>query len=456
MMQYPGRSVYKGIALGRIEVYRKHDDQVSRKKISDVDAEIGKVRTAVIQARGQMQRSYETALKEAGEESAAVFNVYQLILEDEGFLDPVLDMIRTQKVNAGYAVDVTRDKLSEMFAQMEVDKVISTRGLKADACLYGELIFDVNSAYFDNHGGYDFARQFYTDAYKSAIEIVGGEQFILSAVMHADERNRAMSEALGRDVYHYHLHVVYIPVVEKQVLWSKRCKDKSLVGTVKETITQVSSSKKWKSLPAVDEQGKPILQKNGKPVLRKSYSVLQDDFFNAMRAAGYTDVERGERGSSEEHLTVTQFKAEREQERLAVLEFQVEKKEKALQKIEQKIEVQKGTAATFAEIDNMGRKTLMGKVEFSQQEAGDLKQLAKKGVAANTTIKDLQRDLKSARRDAQIWKRRYEELKEQAKDFLAAVRKAPERVISFISNVLHTEQAQPPKVQRQRESTVER
>lgn len=167
-----------------------------------------------------------------------------------------------------------------------------------------------------------------------------------------------MSEALGRDVYHYHLHVVYIPVVEKQVLWSKRCKDKSLVGTVKETITQVSSSEKWKSLPAVDEQGKPILQKNGKPVLRKSYSVLQDDFFNAMRAAGYTDVERGERGSSEEHLTVTQFKAEREQERLAVLEFQVEKKEKALQKIEQKIEVQKGTAATFAEIDNMGRKSL--------------------------------------------------------------------------------------------------
>ena len=345
---------------------------------------------------------------------------------------------------------------AEMFAQMEADKVISTRGLKDDANLYGELIFDVNSAYFDNHGGYDFAKQFYPDAYKSAIEIVGGEQFILSAVMHADERNQAMSEALGRDVYHYHLHVVYIPVVEKRVLWSKRCKNKSLVGTVKETITQVSSSKKWKSLPAVDEQGKPILQKNGKPVLRKSYSVLQDDFFNAMRAAGYTDVERGERGSSEEHLTVTQFKAEREQERLAVLERQVEKKEKALQKVEQKIEVQKGTAATFAEIDNMGRRTLMGKVEFSQQEAEDLKQLAKKGVAANTTIKDLQRDLKSARRDAQIWKRRYEELKEQAKDFLAAVRKAPERVISFISNVLHTEQAQPPKVQRQRESTVGR
>ena len=89
----------------------------------------------------------------------------------------------------------------------------------------------------------------YTEAYKAAIKIVGGEQYILSAVMHADERNRAMSEALGEDVYHYHLHVVYIPVVEKEIRWTKRCKDKSLVGKVKETIMQVSMSKKWASKP---------------------------------------------------------------------------------------------------------------------------------------------------------------------------------------------------------------
>ena len=113
----------------------------------------------------------------------------------------------------------------EMFEQMRSDGVISTRGLKADAEKFGELIFDVNSAYFFNHGGYDFAKQFYADAYKAAIKIVGGEQYILSAVMHADERNRAMSDALGQDVYHYHLHVIYLPVVEKQILWSKRCKD---------------------------------------------------------------------------------------------------------------------------------------------------------------------------------------------------------------------------------------
>ena len=207
----------------------------------------------------------------------------------------------------------------EMFEQMRSDGVISTRGLKADAEKFGELIFDVNSAYFFNHGGYDFAKQFYADAYKAAIKIVGGEQYILSAVMHADERNRAMSDALGQDVYHYHLHVVYLPVVEKQILWSKRCKNESLRGTVKEIIQQVSMSKKWASKPALDENGDPILSTKGKPVLKKSYSVLQDDFFRYMRDAGYDDVERGERGSSEEHLTVTQFKVQREQARLAEL-----------------------------------------------------------------------------------------------------------------------------------------
>ncbi len=212
------------------------------------------------------------------------------------------------------------DDYTRMFGKMEGEKTISTRGLKPGAIKFCELVFDVNSAYFYNHGGYEFAKQFYEEAYRAAVEIVGGEQYILSAVMHADERNRAMSEQLGEDVYHYHLHVVYVPVVEKKVLYSKRCKDPALRGTVKEVITQVSRSKKWASKPAVDDIGEPILQKNGKPVLKKSYSVLQDDFYRHMVAAGYTDIERGEVGSTEEHLTVTQFKVEQEQQRLAQIQ----------------------------------------------------------------------------------------------------------------------------------------
>ncbi|MDE8703524.1 plasmid recombination protein, partial [Adlercreutzia equolifaciens] len=159
--------------------------------------------------------------------------------------------------------------------------------------------------------GSEYAKQFYEEAYRFGCEIYG-EDNIVSAVMHADEINKAVSEELGKPVYHYHLHIVAIPTVRKEILWSKRCKDKALVGTVKETVMQVSRSKKWASKPLLDESGKPVLQKNGKPVLKKSYSVLQDDFFHYMRAAGYADVERGERGSTEEHLTVTQFKVQRE------------------------------------------------------------------------------------------------------------------------------------------------
>lgn len=315
--------------------------------------------------------------------------------EKESYTNPDIIPERTpqnihfKKPTAGYA---------EMFAQMEQDGVISTRGLKSDANLYGELIFDVNSAYFYNHGGYEFAKRFYEDVYKAAVEIVGGEQYILSAVMHADERNWAMSEALGQDVFHYHLHVVYVPVVEKQILWSKRCKDKSLVGTVKETIMQVSSSKKWLSKPALDEQGAPILQRNGKPVLRKSYSVLQDDFFQAMRNAGYTDVERGERGSSEEHLTVTQFKVEREQERLEQLTAQTQQKEQQAASLEKKIEKIQKQQVAVQQVEQVEAKPvpLSSKVMLERSEYEALATAAKKYITQEKRESRLQKALDSA------------------------------------------------------------
>lgn len=223
----------------------------------------------------------------------------------------------------------------ETFDALEQANVISTWGMKPNSTKMCELIFDVNSAYFYNHGGYEFAKQFYANAYQAAIKIVGGEQYILSAVMHADERNKGMSEALGEDVYHYHLHVVYVPVVEKEVRWTKRCKDPSLVGTVKEVKHQVSRTKKWDSKQAVDENGELMFDAKGKKVLRPSYSVLQDDFYNFMHNAGYTDLQRGERGSSEEHLTVTQFKVEKEQQRLASLQAESREKEMAILGLEE-------------------------------------------------------------------------------------------------------------------------
>ena len=342
----------------------------------------------------------------------------------------------------------------EMFEQMRSDGVISTRGLKADAEKFGELIFDVNSAYFFNHGGYEFAKQFYADAYKAAIKIVGGEQYILSAVMHADERNRAMSDALGQDVYHYHLHVVYIPVVEKQILWSKRCKDKALVGTVKETVMQVSRSKKWASKPLLDDAGKPVLQKSGKPVLKKSYSVLQDDFFHYMRNAGYTDVERGERGSTEEHLTVTQFKVQREQERLDTLTAQIDQKEqhltqtnKTLSKTEKKLAaVQKKATLTkealihVRDLDYIGKRTFLGNYSLTEEEFSKLKKQADHGYMMDVENRRLKEELSTAKKEAAHWGQKYHELWYEVKPYLDALHRAPELVRGFLEKILAPKQ----------------
>ena len=339
---------------------------------------------------------------------------------------------------------------TDLFAQLETAGTISTRGLKPDATHYCELVFDVNSAYFDNHGGYEFAKQFYADAYKAAVQIVGREQYILSAVMHADEINRAMTEALSREVYHYHLHVVYVPVVEKQIFWSKRCKDKALIGTVKETVMQVSRSKKWASKPLLDESGKPVLQKNGKPVLKKSYSVLQDNFFNFMRAAGYTDIERGERGSTEEHLTVTQFKVQREQERLGSLSAQIDQKEqhltqtsKALSKKEKELAiVQKKTVITkdalihAQDVESLGKRTLLGNYSLTEDELSSLKKQAAHGYVVDVENRQLKQQLAAAKRDCAEWQTRYRDLRNDVQPYLDAMRHAPERVRNFFENLL--------------------
>ena len=350
------------------------------------------------------------------------------------------------------------DDYVKMFEQMEQDGVISTRGLKPDAVKYGELVFDVNSAYFYNHGGYEFAKQFYADAYKAAAEIVGGEQYILSAVMHADERNRAMSEALGEDVYHYHLHVVYIPVVEKQILWSKRCKDEALRGTVKEVITQVSRSKKWESKPVLDEDGNPMLNAKGKKILRSSYSVLQDDFFHFMRVAGYTDLERGERGSTEEHLTVTQFKVQAEQQRLEAVTGQVaqaeqslenakaatEKQKRKLEALQKETKTAKTLALTVQDIEAMGKKATFGNnITLTPDECRTLKDYAVSSFAEKAEKIKYKQKFEQAEKSAKTWKQRYDalheqyqELKKKAQPFLDALEIASERVRAFLDVVL--------------------
>lgn len=193
---------------------------------------------------------------------------------------------------------------------------VSLRGLKKDAKVFDEMILDVNSGYFERHGGYEYAVQFYEHAFHFAESVYGTEN-IVSAVLHADEINLRLTEELGHPVYHYHLHVMALPVVEKKVLWTKRCKNPALVGTVKEVVNQISHSKKWSSdKPLLDKQGQPVLQKNGKPKFVASYSILQDRFLDYMQAHGYTDIQRGERGSTAVHLSTLDYQIQKETMRL--------------------------------------------------------------------------------------------------------------------------------------------
>lgn len=116
-----GKAVYKGIALGKISVLRKTENVVKRVKIEDADAELQRVETARAQAIEQLEKLYDKAVKEVGEASAAIFEVHQMMLEDLDFNEAIENTIRTQEVNAEYAVASTGDSFSEMFASMDDD-----------------------------------------------------------------------------------------------------------------------------------------------------------------------------------------------------------------------------------------------------------------------------------------------------------------------------------------------
>ena len=119
MLKFSGKSVYKGIALGSVVVLKKNDQQVKRLKIHNADAEILRLEKAGRQSVEQLQQLYEKAVKEVGEASALVFEVHQMMLEDEDYLDAIHSMVRTEMVNAEYAVAVTGDNFSEMFTSMD-------------------------------------------------------------------------------------------------------------------------------------------------------------------------------------------------------------------------------------------------------------------------------------------------------------------------------------------------
>ena len=311
---------------------------------------------------------------------------------------------------------------------------VSTRGLKDDAKVFDEMVVDVNTQYFEEHGGYDYAVRFYEEAYRFAVSEYG-EENIVSAVMHADELNKAMTERYGRPVYHYHMHIVALPVAEKKILWTKRCKDKELVGTVKETIMQISHSKKWKSQPKLDERGFPVLKPNGKPVLVPSYSLLQDRFFEHMSGAGFRDFIRGERGSTTEHLSSLDYQIKKDTERLG--EIQKKVKEETV-----RYDAVHPEHKTFMEIDDMGKKGITGKYTVAKEDYETLTELAKEGISSRGKIRELKNENERLRDRVWSLQEQIERLQEYihrledfCRPYLEAMKRFPETVKKFFDNL---------------------
>ena len=119
MQYFQGKSVYKGIVMGPVAVLKKNDYQVKRARIEDPEAEVKRVKEAVEVSKKQLGRLYDKAVREVGEASAAIFEVHQMMLEDEDYLESMENMIRIELVNAEYAVAATGDNFAEMFAAMD-------------------------------------------------------------------------------------------------------------------------------------------------------------------------------------------------------------------------------------------------------------------------------------------------------------------------------------------------
>ena len=119
MEQYTGKSIFKKIAIGKVFFYEKNEYQVKRTKIEDPEEEIKRLEAAKVVAVSQLDKIYQKAVKEVGEDNAAVFEVHMMMLDDEDYLDAIYNIIKTESVCAEYAVATTGDNFATMFAAMD-------------------------------------------------------------------------------------------------------------------------------------------------------------------------------------------------------------------------------------------------------------------------------------------------------------------------------------------------
>ena len=310
---------------------------------------------------------------------------------------------------------IGHENYSDVFNRLLESGRISDHQLKGKtdgtAKVFDEMLIYVNSEYFEEHyqsQGYEspqkFAFAYYDEAYKFAVKEIGSEDYILSAIMHGDERNRRLSEERGKDIFSYHMHITYIPIVEKEILWTKRVKDKSLVGTVKERINQISHSKKWWTRKKLDENGDVVyktdkygnikLNKDGKPKpeLESAYSGLQDRIYQHMTDAGFPALTRGTKGSRKKHLHHTEFKAQQEAERAEMYAEMAQANERAAVQMKSNADYEQSRARQAWQDADIGKelaKSMWVQVDQATDEYNEVSRMTDEAIAELVEIQQL-------------------------------------------------------------------
>ena len=295
-----------------------------------------------------------------------------------------------------------------------------------------------------------------------------------------------------------HLHVVYVPVVDKEIYFKKNNKDPELAGKLREVIKQVSHSKKWPKLKQLDENGEVKRNEKGKPILVNSYSILQDSYHNHMTQAGFIGFERGERGSTKEHLSMLEYKTQQEAERAAAeaekaqreadraaaaiavveqkqtaaaaldtaiedKEKEAAKKQKQLDGLTEKTKVAKKEAAEFDAIDGLAKKTIGGNYQLTPDNWKKVSNLAKEGVKSRGIIAGLKKQIdgfvakiKELAAKLTQYEGKKESIKEQVSYYQANIR-APRRMAETIADIMRQppEQQQQPARARKRNNDIE-
>ena len=140
MLVREGKSVYKGVAIGKVFVFKKTEKNIKKEIVEDVATEIVRFETAKAKALGQLKGLYEKALRDVGEEEAMIFDVHQMLLEDLDYNDSIIGMIEGEKVNAEYAVFITCEQFAAMFLSMDDDYM---RGRAADVKDISERVISI-------------------------------------------------------------------------------------------------------------------------------------------------------------------------------------------------------------------------------------------------------------------------------------------------------------------------